>query len=56
MDHNVYNLMFMREIRKLCQINFESPYASKLGSNKLYLLKNFVELNTRKGTHQKIFT
>ena len=49
-DEPIYNLIAHEtHARTMCQ-TLESLYASKSGSNKLYLLKNFVELKYKDGT------
>ena len=49
-DEPIYNLIAHEtHARTMCQ-TLESLYASKSGSNKLYLLKIFVELKYKDGT------
>ena len=49
-DEPIYNLIAHETHARTMWQTLESLYASKLGSNKLYLLKNFVELKYKDGT------
>ena len=49
-DDNVYNFIVGETHARSLWEKLESLYASKSGTNKLYLLKNFVELKYKEGT------
>ncbi|WVZ20167.1 hypothetical protein V8G54_007489 [Vigna mungo] len=49
-DDNVYNFVANETHARSLWDKLESLYASKSGTNKLYLLKNFVELKYKEGT------
>ena len=49
-DEPIYNLIAHETHARTMWQTLESLYASKSGSNKLYLLKNFVELKYKDGT------
>ena len=49
-DEHIYNLISHETHVETMWQTLESLYASKLGNNKLYLLKNFVELKYKDGT------
>ena len=48
-DDNVYNFVANETHARSLWDKLESLYASKSGTNKLYLLKNFVELKYKEG-------
>nr|KYP38693.1 Retrovirus-related Pol polyprotein from transposon TNT 1-94 [Cajanus cajan] len=49
-DDNFYNFIAIETHARTLWDKLESLHASKLGNNKLYLVKNFVELKYKKGT------